>query len=136
LYLVLVSSSNLDYSRRVAQLALGRCSSLDAPNTLTKLLILRETLITKAGKTLVIVCQVPPKLCMFTLSDGCVVQPGLFTRIKVSHENVGVQPAFCPILWYSVFAGRVTAGAGPGLGRWIRFDLNNPKKIIRIMTNF
>jgi hypothetical protein len=29
-----------------------------------------------------------------TLLDGCAVQPGLFTRIKVSHENVGVKPAF------------------------------------------
>jgi hypothetical protein len=29
-----------------------------------------------------------------TLLQGCAVQPGLIPRIKVSHENVGVQPAF------------------------------------------
>jgi hypothetical protein len=33
LYLVLVSSSNLDFSQRVSQLALERCSSLNAPNS-------------------------------------------------------------------------------------------------------
>jgi hypothetical protein len=35
-----------------------------------------------------------PQIKYSTLLQGCAVQPGLFPRIKVSHINVGVQPAF------------------------------------------